>query len=178
MSNHGTTKRFLIREMDRSIKQMMKLVEEEGGDSFAKKAEIYCQKRPKLVSHVEEFYRMFRSLAERYHEAKVELRKYRPPTDLRSQSSLNFDVFSEPPSAMTSPDRRLSRRLSEIPNFDYFKAGYETPTNESESDSDDSIFQIYSNSSNYRRLRKTIVELEAELRNVQMEHEENRTLSR
>lgn len=186
MSNHGMTKRFLIQEMDRSIKQMLKLVEEEG-DSFAKKAEIYCQKRPRLVSQVKDFYRMFRSLAERYNEAKAELRRSRPP-DLRSQNSGTFDmftghnVFSEPPSAMTSPERRftperrLTRRLSEIPNFEMLgnKSGYETSTFDSESDSDDSLFQGYSSSSNYRQLRKKVVELEAELRKVQMEHEENR----
>ncbi|KAI3507977.1 hypothetical protein L1887_22975 [Cichorium endivia] len=186
MSNRGMTKRFLIQEMDRSIKQMLKLVEEEG-DSFAKKAEIYCQKRPRLVSQVKDFYRMFRSLAERYNEAKAELRRSRPP-DLRSQNSGTFDmftghnVFSEPPSAMTSPERRftperrLTRRLSEIPNFEMLgnQSGYETSTFDSGSDSDDSLFQGYSSSSNYRQLRKKVVELEAELRKVQMEHEENR----
>lgn len=48
---------------------MLKLIEEDG-DSFAKKAEMYYQKRPELISHVEEFYRMYRSLAERYDRSK------------------------------------------------------------------------------------------------------------
>ncbi|MFS7964533.1 putative protein Networked (NET), actin-binding (NAB) [Helianthus anomalus] len=52
MSNRGPTKRFLINEMDRSVKRMLKLIEDEG-DSFAKKAEIYIQKRPELISQVD-----------------------------------------------------------------------------------------------------------------------------
>ena len=44
---------------------MLKLIEEDA-DSFAKRAEMYYQKRPELVSLVEEFYRAYRSLAEPY----------------------------------------------------------------------------------------------------------------
>ena len=42
---------------------MLKLIEEDA-DSFAKKAEMYYQKRPELVALVEEFYRLKRALTD------------------------------------------------------------------------------------------------------------------
>ncbi|XXG40039.1 hypothetical protein AAC387_Pa01g0849 [Persea americana] len=88
-----------LEEMDRSVKRMLKLIEEDG-DSFAKKAGMYYQKRPVLISHVEDFYRMYRSLAERYDHVTGELRK-NIPSELQSQGS-GSDFGSEPP--MPSPE--------------------------------------------------------------------------
>ncbi|KAK9065991.1 hypothetical protein SSX86_015393 [Deinandra increscens subsp. villosa] len=182
MSNRGPTKRFLISEMDRSVKRMLKLIEEEG-DSFAKKAEIYIQKRPELVHQVEDFYRMFRSLAERYDDATCELRRTLP-SDLRSQNCGMSEICSEPPSAITSPEHRFSRRLSGT-HAAYFEIaaaskGFENSAYDSGSDPDDSVFNNYSASSNYgnyRRLRRKITELENELRKLQIEQEVNRSNS-
>ena len=56
---------------------MLKLIEGEG-DSFAKKAEMYYKRRPEIVSHVEDLYRMYRALAERYDHLTGELRKNVP----------------------------------------------------------------------------------------------------
>lgn len=53
---------------------MLKLIEEDG-DSFAQKAEMYYRKRPELVKFVEEFYRAYRALAERYDHISGELHK-------------------------------------------------------------------------------------------------------
>ncbi|KAK8645684.1 hypothetical protein V6N13_119507 [Hibiscus sabdariffa] len=99
-----------LEEMDRNVKQMLKLIEDDG-DSFAKKAEMYFQRRPELVSHVEEFYRMYRSLAERYDQLTGELRK-NIPSDLQSQGSDISDIASDLPSIWPSSDQRLSRRKS------------------------------------------------------------------
>ncbi|KAK8678974.1 hypothetical protein V6N13_144449 [Hibiscus sabdariffa] len=99
-----------LEEMDRSVKQMLKLIEDDG-DSFAKKAEMYYHKRPELVSHVEEFYRMYRSLAERYDQLTGELRK-NIPSDLQSQGSDISDISYDLPSIWPSSDQRLSRRKS------------------------------------------------------------------
>lgn len=54
--------------MDEKIKQMIKLIEEDA-DSFAQRAEMYYMKRPDLLRLVEEFYRAYRALAERYDHA-------------------------------------------------------------------------------------------------------------
>ncbi|VFQ70105.1 unnamed protein product [Cuscuta campestris] len=51
---------------------MLKLIEQEG-DSFAKRAEMYYKRRPELISSVEEAYRAFRALAERYDKLSKDL---------------------------------------------------------------------------------------------------------
>ncbi|XP_062193632.1 protein NETWORKED 4B-like [Phragmites australis] len=75
-----------IQEMDKQVKEMLQLIEEDG-DSFAKKAQMYYQRRPMLIIHVENFYRMYRALAERYDNVTGELRK-NIPTRLQSTGSL------------------------------------------------------------------------------------------
>nr|XP_043638286.1 protein NETWORKED 4A-like [Erigeron canadensis] len=176
MSTRGPSKRFLIREMDQSVKRMLQLIGEEG-DSFAKKAEIYIQKRPILVAQVEDFYRMFRSLAEHYENATSELRRVNA-LEMQSQRSSVTDFASEPPSAMTSPEHRLSRRLSGIPTACFDMMGNNATGFDSESDSDDSFFNTttytYSSSlgyGNYKRLRKKAAELEAALKRLRIEQE-------
>lgn len=63
---------LFLTDMDEKIKQMIKLIEEDA-DSFAKRAEMYYKKRPELMKLVEEFYRAYRALAERYDHATVVL---------------------------------------------------------------------------------------------------------
>ncbi|KAK5812277.1 hypothetical protein PVK06_027704 [Gossypium arboreum] len=52
-------------ELDKKTKAMLKLIDEDA-DSFAQRAEMYCKKRPELISLVEDLYRTHRSLVERY----------------------------------------------------------------------------------------------------------------
>lgn len=61
-----------LADMDLKVKDMLKLIEEDA-DSFAKRAEMYYKKRPELISLVEEFYRGYRALAERYDHITGEL---------------------------------------------------------------------------------------------------------
>ncbi|KAL5098636.1 hypothetical protein RYX36_002963 [Vicia faba] len=62
-----------LTDIDTKVKSMIKLIEEEA-DSFARRAEMYYKKRPELMKLVEEFYRAYRALAERYDHAMGELR--------------------------------------------------------------------------------------------------------
>ncbi|XP_021716964.1 protein NETWORKED 1A-like [Chenopodium quinoa] len=62
-----------LKDMDSKVKAMIKLIEEDA-DSFARRAEMYYKKRPELMKLVEEFYRAYRALAERYNHATGELR--------------------------------------------------------------------------------------------------------
>ncbi|RAL54367.1 hypothetical protein DM860_001495 [Cuscuta australis] len=62
-----------LTDMDAKIKAMIKLIEEDA-DSFARRAEMYYKKRPELIKLVEEFYRAYRALAERYDYVTGELR--------------------------------------------------------------------------------------------------------
>ncbi|KAL1225116.1 Protein NETWORKED 1C [Cardamine amara subsp. amara] len=57
-----------LADMDNNVKQMIKVLEEDA-DSFARRAEMYYRKRPELLKLVEEFYRAYRALAERYNHA-------------------------------------------------------------------------------------------------------------
>ncbi|KAG8387943.1 hypothetical protein BUALT_Bualt02G0073800 [Buddleja alternifolia] len=177
------TRKSLTSEMDQHVKRMLMLIEEDA-DSFAKKAEMYYQKRPELIRLVEEFYRMYRSLAERHDNVTGELRK-NIPSDLLSQGSSSIsNVGSEPPSTFPSPECRLSNRKSGPPRaagFDFFlgndselnnnKEGDESSTLDSESESDDSSVNDYSathsNDDEHHVLQRKIMELEIELREVQ-----------
>ncbi|XP_026656045.2 protein NETWORKED 1D [Phoenix dactylifera] len=63
-----------LTDMDMKVKAMIKLIEEDA-DSFARRAEMYYKKRPELMKLVEEFYRAYRALAERYDHATGALRQ-------------------------------------------------------------------------------------------------------
>ncbi|CAJ1960617.1 unnamed protein product [Sphenostylis stenocarpa] len=101
------TKRSLTTEMECNVRQMLKLIEDDG-DSFAQKAEMYYKKRPELISLVEEFYRGYKSLVERFdHNTSL--------CDLQSQASGVSNCGSETPSSMPSP--RLGRwAIALMPN--------------------------------------------------------------
>ncbi|KAF0919595.1 hypothetical protein E2562_030016 [Oryza meyeriana var. granulata] len=62
------------RDMDSKIKMMIKIIEEDA-ESFAKRAEMYYRRRPELMTLLEELYRAYRALAERYDHAAGELRQ-------------------------------------------------------------------------------------------------------
>ncbi|GMN33995.1 hypothetical protein TIFTF001_004438 [Ficus carica] len=61
-----------LQDMEEKVQIVLKLIEEDG-DSFAKRAEMYYKKRPELINFVEESYRAYRALAERYDHISTEL---------------------------------------------------------------------------------------------------------
>ncbi|OMO56298.1 KIP1-like protein [Corchorus capsularis] len=61
-----------IADMEEKVASTLKLIEEDG-DSFAKRAEMYYKKRPELIHFVEESFRAYRALAERYDHICAEL---------------------------------------------------------------------------------------------------------
>lgn len=190
-------KRSFTTEMDQNVKRMLKLIEEDG-DSFAKKAEMYYEKRPELVSLVEECYRMYRSLAERYDNVTAELRK-NIPSELQSQGSGISDVGSEPSPAMFTPKRSVQRlSANRAAGFDFFlgtggngsevsqKEDESSTLTDSEGESDDSSINNYSvlsgnGGDNINSQSRKILELEIELREVKeklwMLEEENAEVS-
>ncbi|KAK9756776.1 hypothetical protein RND81_01G120500 [Saponaria officinalis] len=140
--------------MDQNYKRMLTLIEGDG-DSLAKKAEMYYQRRPVLLSHVEEFYRTYKSLAERYEHLTGDMRKHLLP-ELQSQGSGSIgDSGSE---ITTSQDPKISSRRGighRAAGFDFF-LGYgrsgldrsasrdETPSvSDSETESDVSSLHSY-----------------------------------
>ncbi|KAG6738169.1 hypothetical protein POTOM_059732 [Populus tomentosa] len=166
-----------LEEMDQSVKRMLKLIEEDG-DSFAKKAEMYYQKRPELISHVEEFYRMYRSLAERFDHVTEELRKS-IPSDLQSPVSGISDVILEPPSPAREQKPSRLKSGPRAAGFDFFlgsggssdhhhkEVDELSSLTDSESESDDSSVNNYSGlsgNSGDQGLSRRIIDLEIELR--------------
>ncbi|XP_047315784.1 protein NETWORKED 1C-like [Impatiens glandulifera] len=92
-----------LTDMDGKIESMIKLIEEDA-DSFARRAEMFYEKRPELIKLIEEFYRAYRALAERYDHATGELRHAHKtiaqafPDRVSSSSSSSLDdefVFAE-----------------------------------------------------------------------------------
>lgn len=170
--------------MDSLVKEMLKLIEEEG-DSFAKKAEMYYRRRPQLISHVEDFYRMYRALAERYDNVTGELRK-NMPSDLQSQSSGNgsdFGVEPASPSFSPSHDQTPERKknhtkpFGRAAGFDVFlRSGGSSDFSRKGSDDDDSLPSESSSDSEDGKvvdadvttsgLNTRIIQLEEELREV------------
>ncbi|XP_027337515.1 protein NETWORKED 4A-like [Abrus precatorius] len=163
-----------VKEMERNVRQMLKLIEEDG-DSFAQKAEMYYKKRPELISLVEEFYRGYRSLAERYDHVQCELMK-NTPCDVQSQAS---DYGSEPPSTMPSPSpRKLGRRISanRAAGFEFFLGSgvnaYDSLTlTDSDDEYDDtssinSFSGFYGNGNDQNSMNRRVLELEIELREL------------
>ncbi|KAG8641052.1 hypothetical protein MANES_13G100200v8 [Manihot esculenta] len=61
-----------LQDMEEKVQAMLKLIEEDG-DSFARRAEMYYKRRPELIHFVEESYRAYRALAERYDHISKEL---------------------------------------------------------------------------------------------------------
>lgn len=65
---------FGIVDMEEKVDYALRLIQEDG-DTFAKRAEMYYKKRPELISFVEEAFRAFRALAERYDSLSTDLQK-------------------------------------------------------------------------------------------------------
>ena len=64
----------LCADMENRVKIMLKLLGQEA-DSFGKRAEMYYHTRPEVISHVEQLYRAYRALVERYDHISKELHK-------------------------------------------------------------------------------------------------------
>ncbi|GER41605.1 kinase interacting family protein [Striga asiatica] len=122
-----------LTDIDGKVKSMIKLIEEDA-DSFARRAEMYYKKRPELMKLVEEFYRAYRALAERYNHATGELRHCQQtiakafpdevPLELVEDSHLPSPspeiafpantLFDEPSSSEGEPRKRGLKQLPEM----------------------------------------------------------------
>ncbi|WCJ23837.1 kinase interacting (KIP1-like) family protein [Euphorbia peplus] len=92
-----------LKDMDSKVKAMIKLIEEDA-DSFARRAEMYYKKRPELMKLVEEFYRAYRALAERYDHATVELRQAHRTMAEAFPNQVPYVLADDSPSGSSGPD--------------------------------------------------------------------------
>ena len=88
--------------MDVKVKAMIKLIEEDA-DSFARRAEMYYKKRPELMKLVEEFYRAYRALAERYDHATGELRQAHRTMAEAFPNQVPYELADDTPSVSSNP---------------------------------------------------------------------------
>ncbi|KAG9443282.1 hypothetical protein H6P81_014622 [Aristolochia fimbriata] len=137
---------------------------------------MYYQKRPELVAHVEDFYRRYRALAERYDNVTGELRK-NVPRQLQSQGSgSGSDFGSESPSPSPSPDRTSrTGQAHRTAGFDVFlgsehsRKGSDRSSSSSDTESDSSEptlkdqFSSPGENGNHFELQERISMLESEL---------------
>ncbi|CAA6658523.1 unnamed protein product [Spirodela intermedia] len=87
--------------MDIKVSLMIRLLEEDG-DSFARKAEMYYKKRPELMKLVEEFYRAYRALAERYDHATGALRQAHRTIQEAFPNQIPSTPTDDPPSGTSA----------------------------------------------------------------------------
>ncbi|KAF5455985.1 hypothetical protein F2P56_025504 [Juglans regia] len=61
-----------LQDLEEKVKETLKIIDNDG-DSFAQRAEMYYRRRPELINFVEEAFRAYRALAERYDHLSKEL---------------------------------------------------------------------------------------------------------
>lgn len=91
-----------LEEVDKSVKAMVKLIEEDG-DSFGFKAGANYERKPDLIAKAEGLCNRYKLLAERYDHLTGELRKYLP-SFLQMQNSVISHSGSGQDSPMATPD--------------------------------------------------------------------------
>ncbi|KAF3944235.1 hypothetical protein CMV_029275 [Castanea mollissima] len=102
-----------LTDMDVKVKAMIKLIEEDA-DSFARRAEMYYKKRPELMKLVEEFYRAYRALAERYDHATVELRQAHRTMAEVFPNQVPYVLADDSPSGSSGPE--VDPHIPEMPH--------------------------------------------------------------
>ncbi|CAH8276656.1 unnamed protein product [Arabidopsis lyrata] len=91
-----------LADMDSKVKTMIKLIEADA-DSFARRADMYFKKRPELMKLVEELYRAYRALAERYDHTTVELRRAHKVMVEAFPNQMPFDMIENSASSSSEP---------------------------------------------------------------------------
>ncbi|KAK9669645.1 hypothetical protein RND81_13G145700 [Saponaria officinalis] len=109
--------------MDINVKSMIKIIEVDE-DTFARRAEMYYKKRPELMKLVEEFYRAYRALAERYdhatgvirqaHKTMAEAFPNQVPFLMADDGPVNLAFDSDPRTPEMHPPARATFDLNEL----------------------------------------------------------------
>ncbi|KAL0736170.1 hypothetical protein Bca4012_012380 [Brassica carinata] len=107
-----------IHDIEEKVQYALKLLEDEG-DSFAKRAEMYYKRRPELISFVEESFKAYRALAERYDHISKELQNANTTIasvfpDQVPEFAMNEDDDSADPSSPRN--RKPSKNVPKVPD--------------------------------------------------------------
>ncbi|KAL6623461.1 hypothetical protein ACP70R_033340 [Stipagrostis hirtigluma subsp. patula] len=98
-----------LTDMDSKIKVMIKIIDEDA-DSFARRAEMYYKRRPELMSLLEELYRAYRALAERYDHAAGELRQAHRKMAEAFPDEFQLDLDDDLPAETASTETETESR--------------------------------------------------------------------
>ncbi|KAL0888186.1 hypothetical protein Bca101_012169 [Brassica carinata] len=107
-----------LQDIEEKVQYALKLLEDEG-DSFAKRAEMYYKRRPELISFVEESFKAYRALAERYDHISKELQNANTTIasvfpDQVPEFAMNEDDDSADPSSPRN--RKPSKNVPKVPD--------------------------------------------------------------
>ncbi|KAK3231052.1 hypothetical protein Dsin_002933 [Dipteronia sinensis] len=95
-----------LQDMEEKVGEMLKIIDDDG-DSFAQRAEMYYKKRPELINFVEDSYRSYRAIAERYdHLSK----------DLQSANRTIATVFPEQVQFAIDAEDEENQRITSASN--------------------------------------------------------------
>ncbi|KAL6227646.1 hypothetical protein ACLB2K_001603 [Fragaria x ananassa] len=105
-----------LQDMEEKVQHVLRLITEDG-DSFAKRAEMYYKKRPELIQFVEETYRAYRSLAERYDHLSTELQNANNTIASVFPEQVQFAMDDEEEAPAPKPKKPLdmSKNVPEVP---------------------------------------------------------------
>ncbi|KAF8024745.1 hypothetical protein BT93_F1807 [Corymbia citriodora subsp. variegata] len=116
-----------LQDIEDKVQSTLKIIDGEG-DSFAKRAEMYYKLRPELKGLVEDTYRAYRALAERYDLLSRDLQSANRKIATAFPDEVQFDVdddddeqsfsgsSSEKPSSSDLPDA-AKRRIPKVPKL-------------------------------------------------------------
>ncbi|KAJ0260459.1 Protein NETWORKED 2D [Hirschfeldia incana] len=96
-----------LQDIEEKVQYVLNLLQEDG-DSFAKRAEMYYKKRPELITFVEETFRAYRALAERYDKISTELQNAN--TTIASAFPDQVPNFAMDDDDDTGPSSKFSKR--------------------------------------------------------------------
>ncbi|XP_011021852.1 PREDICTED: sporulation-specific protein 15-like [Populus euphratica] len=99
-----------LHDMEDKVQSVIKLIEEDG-DSFAKRAEMYYKKRPELIHFVEDSYRAYRALAERYNHLSTELQNANNTIAYVFPEKVQFAMEEDEDEA---PSSKFENKLAEV----------------------------------------------------------------
>ncbi|CAL5368392.1 unnamed protein product [Camellia sinensis] len=105
-----------LQDMEGMVESMLKLIEEDG-DSFAKRAEMYYKRRPELVTFVEESYRAYRALAERYDHLSTELQNANNTIATVFPERAQLAMDEEDNYGSSRAPKNLSQASTKVPKF-------------------------------------------------------------
>ncbi|ESQ41001.1 hypothetical protein EUTSA_v10015659mg [Eutrema salsugineum] len=110
-----------LQDIEEKVQYALKLLEDEG-ESFAKRAEMYYKRRPELISFVEESFKAYRALAERYDHISKELQNANTTIasvfpDQVPEFAMNEDDDAAPVSLKTHAETSSNQNIPKVPEL-------------------------------------------------------------